>query len=205
MISFKALGSKWNRRPSALGLVLLLVVSAGLNVVLALRLQDYRTAIAALKGENRLKIGTVLPAAVGTSLAGDPVTIRYGDVGVPTILYVFTPSCGWCERNAANIKALTRQVAGRYRIIGVSLTDENLAEYNRRHAFGFEIVTASQATRAVFKMGGTPQTMLIDPSGKLLQSWFGAYQKDFQTLVERELGVTLPGLSPPGRQTQSGN
>jgi hypothetical protein len=63
---------------------------------------------------------TAVPAIFAYSMTSGPQEqIIYG-VGRPTLLYVFSPKCHWCELNRPGIEALARSNAGRYRMIGLS-------------------------------------------------------------------------------------
>jgi hypothetical protein len=48
-----------------------------------------------------------------------------------------------------------------------------------------------------YRLGGTPQTIVISTDGKVLQNWVGAYADKQQMEVEKFFGLTLPGLTPP--------
>ena len=67
-----------------------------------------------------LKEGAAVPAISAYSMtSGQREQITY-DIGRPTLLYVFSPKCHWCELNRPGIEALARSNAGRYRMIGLS-------------------------------------------------------------------------------------
>ncbi len=40
------------------------------------------------------------------SPAGQRRSVRF-DAGLPTVVYFFSPTCGWCERNWDNVLALS--------------------------------------------------------------------------------------------------
>jgi hypothetical protein len=45
-----------------------------------------------------------------------------------------------------------------------------------------------------YKLGSTPQTIVISPEAKVLQDWIGAYVGDQKSQVEAFFHVSLPGL-----------
>ena len=51
-----------------------------------------------------------------------------------------------------------------------------------------------------FRMGRTPQTIVVSPESRVVKSWHGAYanlyDKATQTEIETFFRVSLPGLSP---------
>lgn len=107
------------KRPSAV--VLMLVVSLGLNVAQGRRVNDYRSRIAALKADGSLQVGTAMPALTGADTNGVPTSLPLAGGSQPILLYVFSPSCGWCTRNIDNIKALAAGAGDSFRLLGVSL------------------------------------------------------------------------------------
>jgi len=52
----------------------------------------------------------------------------------------------------------------------------------------------SDDTKKAYKMGGTPQTIVVSSDGQVLQNWNGAYTGEQQKQVEEFFGITLPGL-----------
>ncbi len=58
---------------------------------------------------------------------------------LPTVLYVFTPPCEWCERNLPNVAALAEGAAGRYRLIGLSLDRNKLNDYLAARSLTFPV------------------------------------------------------------------
>ena len=59
---------------------------------------------------------------------------------------------------------------------------------------GLEGSGLSPETLKTYKLGSTPQTIVISPEGKVLQDWVGAYVGDQKSQVEAFFQVTLPGL-----------
>jgi peroxiredoxin len=174
----------------------LLVFSVALNVFFTVRVKRLEDAMLTLKGENRLKLGEEVPPIEGKDLEGRPVKLTYGGGDRPTILYVFRPQCGWCERNSQNINALAKQLGDRYRLIGLSLSSEDLKEYAGTHDMEFPVYTDLPfSVTSAYKLSGTPETIIISPEGHVVTSWQGAYTGQFQREVENFFSVSLPGLS----------
>ena len=59
---------------------------------------------------------------------------------LPTVLYYFSPTCGWCERNWDNVRALSAAAPGRYRFIGLSSTPK-IEQFMRDRQLDFEVYT----------------------------------------------------------------
>lgn len=179
------------------GTAMLLVASAGLNLVQAKRLGVFDGLRPVLPSA-----GTSAPVMHVKSLDGEPVTLDF--TGRPTILYYFSPQCGWCERNWPNIKALVAATEGRYRFVGLSTTAD-VADYLATRGLSFEVYSGVDAEAArVYYFRGTPHTVLVSGDGRVEHAWAGAYGPRQQTEMERAFGVVLPGVQiPPTARTDT--
>jgi peroxiredoxin len=174
--------------------VLLLVASVMLNVLLARKVQF----LLHLDGSSALlKVGTSVPAITAKRVNGTIETIGYFSSDRPTVLYVFTPSCSWCERNLENIKALIEFKGAEYRFVGLSLSGKDISSY--LVAKRLVLATYTDLPRDIletYKLHGTPQTIVISPQGRVIQNWAGAYVGDLKSDVEVFFHVSLPGTLP---------
>lgn len=181
-------------------LMVMLVVSVALNVMLALKIRELTSMQSALRAEHGLEVGTAVPPITARRLDGQSETITYADSARPTVLYVFTPQCIWCARNLDNLKTLVDQKGKDYRFIGISLSREGLEKYVADYQLTFPIYTdIPKEAGEAYKMGGTPQTVVISSQGKVLQSWAGAYAGDQKSQVEKYFNITLPGIRSDGK------
>ena len=93
-----------------------LAISVGGNVALISKLS---TAQWPSEPPRPLEPGTsVLPFRAADD-NGNSVMVNY-QTDRPTVLYFFSPSCGWCERNWSNIRSLANETKGKYRFVLVS-------------------------------------------------------------------------------------
>ena len=175
----------------------MLLISVALNVMLALKIRELTGMQNALRAERELEAGAAVPSITARRLDGKSETITYADSTRPTVIYVFTPQCIWCTRNLDNFKTLVDQMSKDYRFIGISLSKEGLEKYVADHQLTFPIYTdVPKETGEAYKMGGTPQTVVISPQGKVLQNWIGAYAGEQRSQVEKYFDTTLPGIQP---------
>jgi len=173
----------------------LLICSVSINVFLARKTNSLRSALVHVKTEDSLPVGTSLPPIVAKGLDGRPATISYMPDKLPTILYVFKPSCGWCTKNIQNIKALAESTRGKYQVIGISLSSDNLQEYVTKSDLTFPVYSDLPPDVAInYRMGGTPQTIVISNEGKLIKEWKGAYIGNTKQQIETQFGLELPGI-----------
>jgi peroxiredoxin len=173
---------------------MLILVSLSLILVkqnLALK-ASLRARVEVPKG---LKLGTAVPALEGKDLSGNKIAVGYDAGGRKTILLSFSPQCSFCEKNMPNWEAIIKGAdKNAFRVIGLSLSSLGLEEYVARHNFAdTPLMTEINAgSRFVYKLGSTPQTILIDASGKVEKVWTGWIKGEVREEVEQSLGVKLP-------------
>jgi peroxiredoxin len=181
-------------------LSVLLVISVAVNVLLGQKVHSLRNDVYTLQSEGRLQIGTAVPPITGHTIDGTPQTLNYGDATVPTVLYVFTPQCGWCKKNIDNLHALIRNSSSRYRLVGISLTKTDLREYVKdQHLSQLDVyVDLSDSITRIYKLGLTPATIVISPEGKVLKVWPGVYVSAIRQEIEHYFTISLPGCCKEG-------
>lgn len=172
-----------------------LALSAILNLLLIIKVKNEQRLIADIKQQNRLQSGQKVPDIAGKTVEGDATEVNFSASNKPTILYVFTPACVWCKRNFENVAALHRNIADRYNFVGVSLTDKDLASYVKAHSIEYPVVTGlSDGTKAIYRMGGTPTTIVVSPENKVLKAWTGVYNGTQEAEISSYFHVKMPGL-----------
>ena len=177
-------------------MLFLFIISLYLNVTLGWEVHHLRSEVNKVPRINELNVGAALPNIKAKDLNGDVQSINYADDRRPTVFYVFTPTCGWCERNAANVRALVSKRGATYRFIGISLSISDVKQYLRDHQIDFPVYTGLAAEdKRSLGLGGTPQTIVVSTSGRVMKNWTGAYTHDLQREIEGFFGVRLPGLT----------
>jgi len=170
-----------------------------LNVLLSRKVQQVTevSRLLRLKLDSPVLVpGGKAPEFSAYELDGQRKFLNYSEANVPTVLYVFSPDCHWCARNLENIRSVVGGAGDRFRFYGVSLTDENLPTYLTQNKLPFHVYqTPSEEVRIAYGFNSTPSTIVISPSGNVLQYWKGAYSEDVATEVETYFQVKLPGLS----------
>jgi peroxiredoxin len=180
------------RRLSARVLPSFLLLSLLLNIVQAGRLRALTAPRAPGPGP-----GTIVPPLRVRTAGGESVDLLDPEGHVATILYYFSGSCGWCERNWRNVAALEHATRGRYRFMALSASDEDLQPVAERHGLEFPLHTgAAEAGRRALGLAGTPQTIVVSPEGRVLIAWVGAYGAHTRGRIERYFRMRLPGLAP---------
>jgi hypothetical protein len=175
-------------------ILLLLAISLGLNVYLGVqvkRLAGNQTPAPPVV----LPEGTEMEAITVSDLNNKNEVLTFKDSKLPTLLYIFSPSCVWCDRNLNNIKTLAESRGTEYRFIGISLSEIKLKEYLDTHHFSMPVYkNLLSQTRSKLGLGGTPQTLVISSEGKIIKNWVGAYSENLQQEIENFFGMKIPGL-----------
>jgi peroxiredoxin len=177
----------------ALGLTL--AASAAANLWLSQRRARERAA-------STLAAGTAMPVFRATDLEGGVRTLDLRGSDQPTVVYVFAPNCIWCTRNLANVKTLVAQGKGRYRFVGLALTNDLLAlrHYVAEQGLDFPVFArlAGEPDAMRRLASSAPQTIVVSPDGIVIRSWAGAYTSDDAVEVESYFQLRLPGLATDG-------
>ena len=139
------------------------------------------------------EVGTVLPPLEAERLGGTRETLAFSEGERPTLLYVFTPSCQWCERNYDNLRTMLATAKDSHRVVVLSLDPQiNAADYVD---LGVPVYRQpSDQTAKAYQLGPTPQTIVLSSRGKVIRTWTGAYSSGIETDVESYFSISLPGL-----------
>jgi peroxiredoxin len=176
----------------------LLVCSLAINLLLARRVASLKRTIGVIKSESRLALGETVPPIVAKDPQGRTAVLDYGETQLPTVVFIISPTCGWCTKNVMNMRALTENVGDHYRFVGLSLSSDKLIDYVKENQLEFPIYTDLPVlTMREYKLGGTPQTIVVSPSGQVIRIWSGAFAEDLQKEVEAYFSVKLPGITDP--------
>lgn len=177
-------------------LLLLLLASLSLNVHLGWKVRQARTTSSIQENTFKLSAGMKVNPFTAVGTDGKQRIISYEGTDKPTVFYVISPACVWCERNKENIDKVNELRGNEFRFIGLSLTEAGLKEYVEKHHLNFPVYTRlTSETIHSLGLGGTPQTIVISPEGRVLKNWAGAYGEQLQPEVEEYFQMRLPGLS----------
>lgn len=168
-------------------MALLLAVSLSINILAIWRLRTSSES-----EERLLPIGRKVMPLEGEDLSGRHFVIDFKEIGVPTVVYVFKPSCPWCKFNEPRIKDLTSLASAKARFIAVSTSSIGLEGYVQQHRDLPIYGVIQKQTIEDYGIEGTPQTIVVGPSGEVLANWVGGFQGDVRTGIEKFFSVRLP-------------
>lgn len=182
----------------ALNRSLLLLLILGLciaNGLLIKQNRNLKVAIARMGESNELlKPGQSVKPLAASSLSGERRVVNYSD-SIKTVLFVFSPQCGACERALPYWKEIRAACArDQYEVLGISLDNSPSA-----HAFlasnGLNVealVNIDAETKEAYKLSLTPLTIVIDNNGKVERNWPGVFSKEAKLEVEKYFGIYVP-------------
>jgi peroxiredoxin len=177
-------------------LLVLLIASLSLNVYLGWKVKRLGGTPSASQNTVKLSPGMTVQPITAMNLGGKQETISYAEHGKPTVIYVFTPSCTWCNRNNQNINTIVSLKRESFRFIGLSLADDGLSGYVESHHLTFPVYRSlAPESIEMLGLGSTPQTIVISPDGRIVKNWVGAFGGALKPQIEEFFNVQLPGLT----------
>ncbi len=173
------------------GLAIILTV---INLILIDQNKKLRAYIIELQQSSELKPGATVSELHGVDTKGSEVEIGYGHDARKTVILVFSPDCDYCTQNMPAWKKILSDIDhNSFRVVAVSLVAKGAKEYAAEHNLtSIPVIEKMYTTGAdTYKMGTTPETILIDSSGRVERVWKGALDAELQKEVNQSLGVTF--------------
>ena len=116
----------------------------------------------------------------------------------PTVLFVVSNGCEWCERSAPSVALLASRRKAEYRFIGVSLKPSGIPTFSKLLPFPVYAVRDLRHPRwheQEYAIGVTPSLIVVSAESKILQVWYGPIRTSNKSAVEKYFGVQLPDLT----------
>ena len=142
-------------------------------------------------------VNTSVPPLEVRDAGGAIRTLGVAKTAWKTVVYVYSPDCAWCVENASDVKFLAEHASRTWRFVGVSLASGGVPDFMRQREVSFPMYGEPSAeTRSAYRMGATPQTIVVSPAGKVEKDWYGAYRGSVRTDVEAYFGLRFPAGAP---------
>jgi hypothetical protein len=195
--SLEGSNDSWSaKKKDAVFLIVLLVGSLSLNVFLGWRVQRQNNVASNRPSSTTLSEGMAAPPIIMRDLNDTPQTITFTGMDKPTIVYVFSTRCSWCDRNLESLKTLVTLKGDSYRFIGLALIDTEINKYVNEKKLNFPVYkNLTPDTVRLYGLGATPQTIVISSDGNVMKNWSGAYGEKIQKEVEMFFDTQLPKIS----------
>jgi peroxiredoxin len=177
-------------------LLTLLLLSVGGNVAQSWRLRC--VSVPSGRPDEVVDIGDPVPALELRSASGEVMTLDFSGHGQPTVVYVFSSTCPWCNQNIRSVNELVKGVGDRFRFIGACHGTADLQGYAARHGISFPIYgEPSQEFRQALGLDAVPVTLVVSAEGRLLKRWPGAYFGPVLTDIQEYFGAEIPEAQFP--------
>jgi hypothetical protein len=146
---------------------------------------------------------TTLEAATGghpqlsrlRDLDGHPYTLNSSD---GRILYLFSPTSGWCLMNRPPVSELFQRLESRYEVIGIVQSTDGMAEYLSKYRPPFKILLDDDpADLAAMDWQGWPQTIVL-ANGRVVHNWRGVYSGPVRDAIQNTFQVSI--VSAPSQK-----
>jgi hypothetical protein len=175
-------------------LPLLLTLSLALNVTFGWVIRGLRQDAVAVRaaGFHAGDSVAAMPTIEGTNAHAS------FNVQRPTLLYVFSPQCKWCDANYANMRAVYEAANSQYDFVGVTQNTTGLDEYLKRQPFPGRVIVADGSrlpAEQANDLGVTPQLLVVDQSGAIQRAWAGALFGAKLAEAEAFFKAKLPGVA----------
>ena len=172
----------------------LLMCSLGVNVLLCHRLLSSQALVDHL---TTLSVGETITPFDARLESGEIRHIGWGGKKL-TLIYYFDPLCVWCQRNVEEFRALISHLDKQTEVYSSTANLVGLQEYKRvaRHT-AVVITDTQQDIRRMLRLNGTPQTIVVDASGRVVKNWEGVYTGSIRNDIENDFHVKLPETLQP--------
>jgi hypothetical protein len=179
--------------------LLLVVLAASLiaNVLLAVILLRTRNGIVAYTQQH---LGAHILPSQGIQInelhlvevSGGKLDLKFGAKELPVVIYVFSPTCRWCNANKTNVDSLVAQIHGKYRFIGVLSNPQDVGKYVKQQDPPFPVYYLDpDFPNYSIPLAVTPRTLVFSSAGSLLRGWDGAYMGETKMQLLSFFGVKL--------------
>ncbi|HEX4602445.1 MAG TPA: redoxin domain-containing protein [Candidatus Angelobacter sp.] len=120
--------------------------------------------------------GTQMPGLHGSDPEGKPVEVLYGKDPRKVLVLVFSPTCPYCDQNWPKWQQVISSLDGSIvRPVAVDVTSTTSGAFVTQHQLaGMPVLLKVDPVDTVnYRFQLTPQTILVDQSGKVEKVWTG--------------------------------
>lgn len=189
---------KWTVAISACCVVLLAA-----NIALIRQNQQLKAQLALPPPVLEAAAGAQMPDLHGVDLQGKSVEVLYGKDSRKVLVLVFSPTCPFCDQNWPKwqqvISSLDRLAV---RPVLVDVTSTTTAGFVSQHQLSSLPVILKADPRATldYRFHLTPQTILVDPNGKVEKVWTGVLNDSSLADLKQHLADSKTTVNAQGHQ-----
>jgi hypothetical protein len=152
------------------------VLLLGTNVALIRQNRSLKAQLSGPPPGLEAAIGATVPDLKGYDVSGRPLTVAYGQDQRKVLILVYSPACNFCVENWPKWQAMLGGLdRGAVRPVGVDVTATTTPGFLSEHQLTSIPVMAQvdPVARLSYRLQLTPQTILVDPGGKVEKVWSG--------------------------------
>jgi len=165
-----------------------------MNVLLINQNQRLKANSSRARQALQVSAGTTVPSLRGKDIDANDIVLSYGSDNRKTLLMVFSPKCSACKENMRNWAAIQARLdPSSYRLAAVSLSADDLREYlHSYNLVGIPVFAEiDPSDRVNYNLVMTPQTILVDSTGKVEKVWTGVLTGKNIEDLERTLETSI--------------
>lgn len=168
----------------------IMAASAVLNVVFGVAIYNLRTENTQA-ADLQLRPGAHVGSVVGADVWGNPQAVDFPS-SLPTVLYVFSPSCRYCQKTDRSVTSLALSIRHKVRFIGLSLDRDGLFDWIALRRPVYPVITdLPYRFFLTYDITSTPTTLVISRTGVVEKVWSGAYVGTVHDEIEKYFGVSI--------------
>jgi hypothetical protein len=179
----------------AIAVCCLLLLAA--NIALIHQNSQLKARLAAPPPQLEAAQGAQMPDLRGFDLAGKPLEILYGKDPRKVLVLVYSPTCAFCKQNWPKWQAMITSLdPSAVRTVAVDVTSSSSEIFIQQHQLAglpvFQKVDPQATVDYRFQL--TPQTILVDPTGKVEKVWTGVLNDSTLSEIKRLSGASKTAL-----------
>jgi AhpC/TSA family len=179
----------------AISVCCLLLLAA--NIALIQQNSQLKARLAAPPPQLEAAQGAQMPDLRGFDLAGKPVEVLYGKDPRKVLVLVYSPTCAFCKQNWPKWQAMITSLdPSAVRTVAVDVTSSSSEIFIQQHQLAglpvFQKVDPQATVDYRFQL--TPQTILVDPAGKVEKVWTGVLNDSTLSEIKRLSGASKTAL-----------
>ena len=188
---------KWN-----IALVACCIVLLAINIALVRQNQQLKAQVSLPPPTMQVSAGTKVPDLKGFDLGGKPVEVAYGQDPRKVLVLVYSPTCHFCDENWPRwwdlMSALDRNAV---RPVAVDVTSSSTAVFLAEHRLtNVPMMNQVDPTARInYHFQLTPQTILVDPTGKVEKVWSGVLDHSAVEELKQRMGASKTASAGSGQ------
>jgi len=146
--------------------------------------------------------GAQVPDLRGVDVEGKPVEVLYGKDSRKVLVMVFSPTCPFCDQNWPKWQQVISSLdPSAIRPVLVDVTSTTTAGFISQHQLSSlpVILKADPRDTMDYRMHLTPQTILVDPNGKVEKVWTGVMTDSAVADLKQRVGGGKTAVNAQGR------